>query len=93
MPGWRKDGEFYTSNGNGHGRIVPWTPPEIEAGVEPGPTGSGVEPPGPASVPAKGTPDPGRREFLRREIHEFIKDRPEDIARVIQKWLHEDDKD
>ncbi len=36
---------------------------------------------------------PSRRAFLEREIANFIKPRPEDVAAVIRKWLREDEED
>ena len=88
MPGWKRDGDFYTSNGvgkNGAGkgdehRISSWKPPSMdEAEAEKNKV-----------VPYQEPEKPSRRAFLERQIQDFIKQRPEDVAEVIKRWLRED---
>ncbi len=43
-------------------------------------------------VPFQEPAKPSRRAFLEREIANFIKSRPEDVAQVIRKWLREDEE-
>jgi flagellar biosynthesis/type III secretory pathway M-ring protein FliF/YscJ len=86
MPGWRRDGEYYTSdfgkrNGSANSRdreITPWQPPKIDDGEKN------------QVVPYRDPPKPSRRAFLERQIQDFIKQRPEDVAEVIKRWLRED---
>ncbi|MBM3274105.1 MAG: hypothetical protein FJZ00_03050 [Candidatus Sericytochromatia bacterium] len=68
MPGWRRDGDFYTS----------W---------QPQPLGDDENN---KVVPYQEPSKPSRRAFLERQIQDFIKQRPEDVAEVIKRWLRED---
>ncbi|MBM3269885.1 MAG: hypothetical protein FJZ01_19810 [Candidatus Sericytochromatia bacterium] len=43
-------------------------------------------------VPFQEPAKPSRRAFLEREIANFIKSRPEDVAAVIKRWLREDEE-